>query len=290
MDIQNFEQKVNQLLVKRKMMPSRKVGLKAFCKYFMAFAWEAHCREGDGLDMLAVLMDDDLLIGGEKFNTNFVLKFEDLYPERLKNNRTWQRLMPTLVEFKGKGLGVGELYLALVIQGWSFERTNGKGDGRVAGGIRELKNNGASLKPLAEAIRVQDQLNAQVFQGHRAGPATRFQAHLDWIQKQKNPQSIYQSYFSKLYPGRDVATMSAQLAKATDATAFYNIIGHNVLKWYQTVDQWNSLVIIDQDKMVIANIADVDDLSMFKKLRFDWKSERGGDTQAITDGYVNIKI
>jgi hypothetical protein len=112
-DIQNFEQKVNQLLVKRKMMPSRKVGLKAFCKYFMAFAWEAHCREGDGLDMLAVLMDDDLLIGGEKFNTNFVLKFEDLYPERLKNNRTWQRLMPTLVEFKGKGLGVGELYSGL---------------------------------------------------------------------------------------------------------------------------------------------------------------------------------
>jgi hypothetical protein len=49
-------------------------------------------------------------------------------------------------------------------------------------------------------------------------------------------------------------------------------------------------VIIDQEKMIIANIADVNNLTMFKKIKFDWKSERGGDTQAITDGYVNIKI
>ena len=290
MSILDFEKKVNQLLTKRKMMPSRKIGLQAFCKYFMAFAWEAHSRMGDGFEMLDILIDDDKLIGGDQFNSNFVKKFEELYPASLKGNRSWQHLMPSLVAFKGKGLGVGELYLALVIQGWSFERTDGKGDGRVAGGIRELKNTGASLKPLAEAVRVQDHLNKTVFKGNRAGPVSRFDEHQAWIKQEPNAEAVYFEYFRQLYPGRDVKDMAKKLAAAKTGREFYDIIGKEVLKWYKTVDNWNSLVIIDQDKMRIANIADVNNLSMFTDLKFDWKSERGGDTQAITDGYVNIKI
>jgi hypothetical protein len=291
MSIQQFETKVNELLTKRKMMPSKKIGLKAFSKYFLAFAWEAHSRHGDGFEMIDILLNDNNLIGGEKFNSNFVLKFEDLYPDALHNNQTWQRLMPVLVDFKGKGLGVGELYLALVIQGWSFERTEGKGDGKVAGGIRELKKNGASLKPLAEAIRVQDKLNTTLFEGNRAGPVTRWERdHKKWISTKPNAEAIYKDYFSQLYPGRDVSKMVKALAKAKTGQEFQDIIGREVLSWYQDVDKWNSLVIIDQEKMIIANIADVNNLTMFKKIKFDWKSERGGDTQAITDGYVNIKI
>jgi hypothetical protein len=290
MSLTIFETKVNQLLTKRKMMPSKKIGLKAFCKHFLAHAWLAHTREGDGLAMIDILLDDTKLIGGDKFNTNFILRFEDLYPEALKNNKTWQRLMPTLVEFKGKGLGVGELYLALVIQGWSFERTDGKGDGNVAGGIRELKNNGASLKPLAEAIRVQDQLNKTVFKGHRAGPITKFEDHKAWINTKSNPVEVYKDYFSKLYPGRKIDIMCEALSNAENGKEFYKVIGLEVLKWYKEVDGWNSLIIIDQDKMTIGNIADVNNLTIFKNIKFDWKSERGGDTQAITDGYVNIKI
>lgn len=290
MSIKIFETKVNQLLTKRKMMPSRKIGLRAFCKHFLAHAWLADTIEGDGLAMIDILLDDSKLIGGELFNSNFILRFEDLYPEALKTNKAWQRLMPTLVEFKGKGLGVGELYLALVIQGWTFERTDGKGDGKVAGGIRELKNNGASLKPLAEAIRVQDDLNKTIFEGYRAGPITKFEEHQTWIKTKSNPTAIYKKYFSKLYPGRDINAMCTALASAEDGKEFNKIIGKEVLKWYKEVDKWNSLIIIDQEKMLIGNIADVNNLDMFKNIKFEWKSERGGDTQAITDGYVNIRI
>ena len=272
------------------MMPSKKIGLTAFCKHFLAHAWLAHTHEGDGFEMLDILMDDAQLVGGAKFNTNFMLNFEELYPLALKNNKTWQRLMPTLVEFKGKGLGVGELYLAMVIQGWTFERTDGKGDGRVAGGIRELKNNGASLKPLAEAIRVQDELNRTVFEGNRAGPVTKFSGHQDWIKTKPDPLAIYKEYFGKLYPGHDIDAMCAELVNAKDGNDFNNIIGHRVLGWYKDIDSWNSLIIIDQDKKLIANIADITDLSIFTSLKFSWKSERSGDTQAITDGYVNITI
>ena len=130
-----FESACNQLLTKRKMMPSRKVGLTAFCHYFRAFAWASHCQGSDGYDMLTVLTDNDQMVGGEMFNSNFDKRFDEIYPAALKQNKTWQLLMPHLIRFKGKGLGVGELYLALVIQGWSFERPDGKGDGKVAGGI-----------------------------------------------------------------------------------------------------------------------------------------------------------
>lgn len=285
-----FETKVNQLLTKRKMMPSRKIATQAFCKHILAHAWQAETVEGDGFAMLDILLDDSKLISGELFNSNFIRRFDELYPTALKTNNAWQRLMPTLVEFKGKGIGVGELHMALVIQDWTFERTDGKGDGMVAGGIRELKNNGASLKPVAETLRVQDELNLKVFKGHRAGPVTKFADHRAWIDTQKDPEAIYLEYFTKLYPGRDVNAMCKALAVANGGNEFNMIIGKEVLKWYKEVDTWASLIIIDQKKMMIGNIADVEDLSMFKNIKFNWKSERGGDTQALPDGYVNITI
>ena len=294
MDIRQFETKVNQLLTKRKMMPSKKIGLKAWCKYFMAFAWTEHTKHNDGFEMIDILLDDDKLIGGDLFNTNFSMPVADLYPATLKNNKTWQHLLPALIEFNGKGLGIGELYFALVIRGWTFERKDGKGDGKVAGGTREVKKIGASLKPLNAAMappnKYQDELNETVFQGHRAGPITKFAEHRAWIETQPDIKAVYMEYFTKLYPGQYVADMVKKLAVETDGQKFNNIIGAEVIKWYKEIDGFDSLIIIDQEKMLITNIADVTDLSMFKNIRFDWKSERKGDKQAIADGYVNIKI
>lgn len=296
MSLTDFETKVNLLLTRRKMLPARTVGLKAWAKHFLAHAWLAHSREGDGFDMLDILLDDSQLVGGEVFNTNFVLKFEEIYPGALKTNKAWQQLMKSLIEFKGKGLGVGELYLALVIDGWTFERQDGKGDGKVAGGIRELKNNGASLKPLAARDappkKFQDHLNKTVFEGHRAGPITKFDDHLNWIKTKSDPEKIYIEYFSQLYPGKDVTKMCKKLVKAKDGRDFNNIIGREVLKWYKAVDGWASLVVIDQKNMSIANVADTSDqgLKTFYNIKFDWKSERANDSQAIPDGYVNITI
>ena len=291
-ELQQFKVKVYQLLTKRKMMPARTVGLRAFATYFMAHAWFAHSNDGDGHEMLDILLDDTQLVGGEIFNANFVKRFEEIYPAALRQNRCWQYLMPELVRFKGKGLGVGELYLALVIDGWTFERTEGKGDGKVAGGLREIKNNGASLKPLAVAIRVQDEINRTIFEGHRAGPVTKFYKHQDWIHTKSDPEQIYVDYFSRLYPGKNVKNMCEKLAVAKDGTEFYNIIGREVLTWYKENDKWHSLIVINQDDMTIANLADVSDngLKDFSSIRFHWKSERGGDSQAISDGYVNITI
>ena len=138
----------------------------------------------------------------------------------------------------------------------------------------------------------------RVFQGNRPGPLNpntkskgqSFARWEQWFKAQPDQEQILLEYFTNLYPGRDVAQMCANLMQYKDGRDFYNIIGREVLKWYKEIDQWNSLIIIDQDKKIMTNIADVNNLDMFVDLKFDWKNERGGDTQAITDGYVNIRV
>ena len=289
--VQEFEDKVEQLLAKRRLnVDTEAVCLTAFCKHFTAFTWLAHSHEGDGVEMLDILLDDSKLVNGYVFNKNFIANVADLYPTELRRNKTWQRAMSDIIGFNGKGVGNGELYLALVIADWKFQRVKGKGDGYVAGGARELKNNGASLKPIAENYRIQDFLNREIFEGHRAGPVKQFPSFHTWLHEQPQPELTLVSYFTQLYPGRDVTDMCSALAKVTTGREWSDTIGKYVLSWYQQTDNWTSLVVLDQDKMVIANIHDVSDLSLFPNIRFDWKSSRGKDTQAIADGYVNIRI
>lgn len=299
-DAARFKNKVQDLLLDRGILQlDKKNNIKkptisqlAWFKHLTAHAWLSHSFNGDGFEMLDLLTDPDQLSTGDRFNNNFVIDFGDFVGSKLKENRTWTNLMPTLVEFKGKGVGVGEMYLSLVVQGWNTKRTDGKGDGYVAGGIREIKNNGASLKPVKNRVTAQDKLNAKLFEGHRAGPQTKFHLHRNWILQTKRTEEIYLEYFTALYPGQDVKDMCKRLAATDDWQTFSDIIGKEVLKWYKEIDAWQSLVIIDQEKMKIANIADLSDegLADFKGISFDWKSERGGDTQALSDGYVNIRI
>ncbi len=46
---------------------------------------------------------------------------------------------------------------------------------------------------------------------------------------------------------------------------------------------------INDVKMTLVNIADVEDIDGLD-LKFDPKFKRGKDTQAISDGYVNVRI
>lgn len=135
----NFEKKTINLLNKRNIYQEGGVAVGDFYNQFISHAWTAHSKHGDGDEILDILANDTLLIDGDLFNRNFVLSIHDLYPAQLKNNDAWQELMPKMLNFKGKGVGVGELYLPLVVRGWNFGRIDGKGDGIVSGGIREVK-------------------------------------------------------------------------------------------------------------------------------------------------------
>jgi hypothetical protein len=298
---QDFNDKVDSLLIKRGLFPKKKSKgiINAFSLHFKAQAWWHHCIHGDGIEMLDILSDDSKLISGEQFNSNFVLPLHDLHQVDLLTNKTWDALHSSIIRFSGERIGSGEFYLPLVIQGWTFEKHGGKGDGYVAGGSREVKSGTASLKPSANAQhRVIDKLNSTVFGGHRPGPEkenTRSKGHsfdkfVTWLNSQPNKEQVLLTYFTQLYPEQNVVGMCHHLAAATTFKEFTNIIGREVLAWYKEADKWDSLVIINEKKMIIANICDVTDLENFKDLQFKWSFYRGGDVRQHADGYVNISI
>jgi hypothetical protein len=292
----SFDTKVTDLLSKRGMIPSVGTGIKHFVDYFRAFSWYAHTIHGDGDNMLDILLDDNNLISNVILDSNFLKPLAKFYPSALSNNNSWKYLFETLLRYTPKGVGVGELCFPLIIQGWSCI---GNGDGTLfrAGEILrlELKKNGASLKPNREILRVQKELNRRVFEGHRAGPARNFKQHRDWIKTKPSAETIYLEYFPNLWrdfkDSPDVEHMCKRLATIDDCKMFYNVIGTTVLKQYKQIDGWYSLIVIDPTKMFIANLVDISDIGLQifgDKLGFRWISDSGKDTQAVSDGYVNI--
>lgn len=297
--VQDFQARVDRLFQHRGMMPGRrdKVIVKSFYEHFRAQAWYHHCINGDGVTMLEVLIDDAQLIGADMFGSNYYGPL----PQQavLAHNQTWRALRPSIISFKGERIGAGEFYFPLVIQGWQFQKSGGRNDGVVAGGTREIKFGGGSLKPLRDAShRIIDHLNATVFQGHRPGPENETQKSRgqswsrwhQWLHDQPDPRSVLEEYLSRLYPGHDVQDLVRDLLVIKECSDFYRRVGQEVMRWYQAIDGWDSLIIIDavQDRM--ANIADINDLSQFPTLRFVWVTAREGDVRQHADGYVNVKI
>jgi hypothetical protein len=291
-DFESFRNKTNELLIK-KGLTGKKIGEQSFANHFKANAWYAHSEHKDGVEMLDILLDDSNLFDGVKFNSNFYTTLDSLCP-RLISNKTWQQLYPTLVNFKGERIGTGEFYLAVVVQNWSLCKDMRKGDGSVAGGSREIKANGASLKPHSDTqFRAIDDINKTIFEGHRAGPKKEWITWRNWLDSKGNLGTqlhIILLAFGRLYPGKDIHTMCEKIVECRDPVEFNNIIGKEVLKWYKHNDKWESLIVIDTDTHKIANIANINDLSHLPNVSFDWISNRGGNTRTMGDGYVNIHI
>ena len=68
--------------------------------------------------------------------------------------------------------------------------------------------------------------------------------------------------------------------------AQYNNVGTNS---YQKIDKWDTIIMIDSERKIIVGINDVNNIESLG-LKFTPKLARGGDTQAIADGYVNMSI
>jgi hypothetical protein len=210
-------------------------------------------------------------------------------PEKLKNDDIFPHLFQVLLGNKGKGIGKGELILPLIFSGYKFSNKN---DGRY--GINkksEVKDDGASLKPIETGVTdkgLVDKLNDKYFEGHAPGykDTKKFSEHVKSV---KNPQ-VYSDYFHELYPGCDVTQLVENVKKDyKDPIKFNTAVGKFALKQYKKVDKWDNIMYIKEKTMQIVNIANPSDIDSLN-LKFIPKFKRGGDTQAVADGYVNVKI
>lgn len=245
--------------------------------------------DGNAEYTLTLLENDANLVSNTVLYSNFRTTFDDLIPEILRQDIIFPLLFKKLIDNKGKGVGVGELALPLIIAGYSFSNDS---DGVLDNGAKvEIKKNGASLKPVKTGLTdkgLVDKLNSKYFAGTVPGMKLRkkFDAHLATVAD----ASVYADYFKELYVGCDTTELAEEVADCyTDAIAFNTAIGKFALKNYKRVDGWNNIIYIDDEKMTLVNIADVTDIDGLG-LKFTPKFKRGGDTQAIADGYVNVGI
>jgi len=295
MNLAEFKSKSTNLLISRGILPAIHDASERFAGDFLAYGWLFHCEHGDGLEMFDLLTDDNNLNDGTKFDTNFSGNLQDLIVEPLLKNKTFSNILSVLLNNKAKGVGVGELILPLLIKGWRFSNES---DGLLNGTKREIKNNGASLKPVATGVTekgIIDQLNKKYFNGVRPGQKKTHAIHARYIASlEENTRSeVYQKYFEELYPSQNVTELAKALLDNIQSVDEYNsILGKTILGWYQKVDGWNSIVIIDPDTMDIVNVSDVDSINTEDGIKLSFRSvmARGNDTQAVPHGYVNVSM
>ena len=261
-----------------------------FCSDFKAYMFYLDAKNiGNAEYTLSLLEDDDNLTDSNILNTNFRNTITDLISPSLKSDELFISIYGTLLDNKGKGVGVGELALPLILSNYRFSNESDGvfGDGKKV----EIKKNGASLKPVKTGLTEKglvDRLNTKYFNSTVPGmrDAKKFNAHIAEI---KDP-TVYAEYFKELYVGCDTTSLAKNVqAVYNDAEKFNTEVGKFALREYQRVDGWNNIIYIDADKQVVVNVADTSDIEGLG-MKFSPKLARKADTQAIADGYVNVRI
>lgn len=257
---------------------------KAYLVYYDAIGL------GDAERTVSLLEDDANLTDSSILNTNFRCTLSDLISDELMNDSIFPDLFRILMDNNGKGVGAGELALPLILANYRFSNES---DGVFDGDKKvEIKKNGASLKPVKTGLTEKglvDSLNKTYFNGTTPGKRSKklFEQHLASV---VDPNA-YADYFKELYVGCDVSTLTKEVVDGAykDPNTFNTAVGKFALREYQKVDGWNNIIYIDADSWKVVNIADPSDVDSLN-LKFDPVMRRGKDTQAIADGYVNVKI
>ena len=246
--------------------------------------------------ILSILENDECLVDPSILLTNFSVSIFDLFPSDLQNNKAFRKLFGILTESKGKGVGMGELALPLIIRDFRFSNSN---DGEFYIGDQiykvEVKNGeSSSLKILKAAVTQQgfiDKLNETYFNGTAPGMRSpkEFMKHLKTILDPK----VYIKYFAELWPGTDQRELIEEVVTNEaykDMVKMCNALGKFALKEYQKIDGWNNIIMINMKEMVLVNVADTSANIDNLKIKFTPKMKRLSDKQAVPDGYVNISI
>ena len=113
-----------------------------------------------------------------------------------------------------------------------------------------------------------------------------FQAHVDAV----TDPSVYHAYFTELYPGVDVYQLAEDVAATyTDREEVNNVFGRFALRRYKAIDEWYNLFYLIPETMEVVNVTDPNDIDGLG-LIFHPRYKRGGCTQALADGYVDVKF
>ncbi len=290
---QDIETRSKHLLISRRGICGH-VSADKFVKTFIRdLVYYDATSQGSANRTLSLLEDDLNLTDSSILNTNFRCKLGDLISEKLSRDEIFPKLFRDLMQNNGKGIGIGELALPLILSNYRYSNDS---DGVFDGNNKvEIKKNGGSLKPVPYVQTRQgivDILNKKYWEGTEPGKIRKndYNRHSSVVKK-VGPEN-YRPYFAELWPGCDTKALSEQVVdkgawKIPDL--FNTEVGKFALREYQKIDKWNNIIYIDMDTETVVNVKDLEDIDSLG-LKFSPKFKRGGDTQAISDGYVNASI
>ena len=231
------------------------------------------------------------LIDNKILHTTFRKTFEELISLVLMENPVFKKLLKSSLQHSSRAVGVGELMLPLCINDYRYSNTS---DGIWGTGyMSEVKNggpSGASLKTNGDAsMRHGDDINKKYFNGKAFGykNSKKFNEHLYEV---GDKPDIYFDYFKEFYPNIDTRSLAKKVRdNYKNKKELEMIMGEFAISTYKFIDKFYNLIIISPEKSTIVNICDTTDVRSLG-LKFTPKMIRGGDTNALADGYVNVKI
>ena len=293
MNRKQWENDVDDLLINRNLHPSQhKVDIiNTFRTTLLVNGYWHNGEFGDGLDMINILKDESNLPDIPKGNVR--TSIFDIVPS-LTNNKTFRAIAQDLTNVKMKGVGVGEILLHLLYKGSNFSFEH---DFEVSSMYGELKKfDGGCLKATPDSnFRIVDEAREK-YLGDRDFFLLNNKDNKEFV---SNNNIDVAGYISAVYPTLNGSTDSwvDVFTKNLDNPQKLNMeIGKKIYKVYQEIDGFDFFVLVKPTKNLdVIIINDVDDEDFVSKnVKFKVKAKRGGDTNAVGDGYavisgVNVK-
>jgi hypothetical protein len=242
-----------------------------------------HFKHNDGFEMLKLLKTKK--IDSNVIHENGVYNIFDLLDSKLSSNKTFRAIFNDLNNINGKGVGKSEHLMRLLFAGYDNTRTDC--DGTLNGNPIEIKSlqSGCSFKPIKTGttkIGLVDDLNEKYYNVEKTDkPIVLFD------KMKLGTKSTLHSYFSELYPTKDVTVMIDNLSPLSDRVSFSDIISTQHLKWYKENDGWDSIVFLHPESRTLIVLHDLTEVTSL--IDYGLKSKvslkRCKDTQAVSDGY-----
>tara|TARA_Y100000296_G_scaffold81052_1_gene107442 strand:- start:10853 stop:11761 length:909 start_codon:yes stop_codon:yes gene_type:complete len=284
--IKHWNEKVDQLFLSHDLHPKVHDNeydiLEEFYERFLESGWYYHSLYGDGSEMLDVFADRDSLPTTPTKNQR--IDFSTIFPS-LVNNKTYQKLYPKLINVRTKGIGIGELFLTFILKDGQFDSSV---DLQLGDGSWEVKNSktGGCIKGNKNTqLRVVDDLVKKYFDGMNPFQISGTDSRLIW-----DSDTVW-NFTRKLWPELSEDQVDTRtdifLNSGKNPHLRNQRVGHDILKSYQEIDEWTGLVLIDDEDAIF--LVDVEDTEFVdQNLKLTVQGKRGGDTNAVGDGYGKI--
>lgn len=272
---------VDQLFINRGIHPTQHKKIKiieTLHNTFTEAGWYNHSKYGDGLVIFDVLNDPDC-VDASFLQQNKRTSMYELIPA-LKENQTWKYMLPRLNGVRQKGYGIGELLLTLIL---CDSRFSYKKDLTVGTQDFECKKlDGGCMKATPDAsFRITDEARNKYLDGKSP------------YDEDHSPSALY-NFYKTVYPHFSDTFITGVVEKLRNGGACINVksdLGKEIYKSYQKIDGFAGILLIgDSPALEIISVIDVEDTQfMTDNVAFTPQTKRGGDTNAVGDGYCKIR-